>query len=104
MRKKSLKERMQELMPCVNELRDKIFDIVKTHPELFIDVESTDSQVAGFMLSICFNKRDSKVDLLAVDMSIGYCGSTSVTYKRDWMGKEKFKEVGDAIIIKRKRS
>lgn len=96
MGKKSLKRCMQELKPRVDELHDVVLDIVKKHPELFINVADSDNQVTSFMLTIGFDKQNNKIGLLSLDATLGYSGHANVCYMRDWQGKNEIKELKNA--------
>lgn len=96
MGKKSLKKCMQELKPRIDELHDMVLDIVKKHPELFINVTNSDNQVTSFMLTIGFDKQNGKVGMLSFDATLGYSGHANVCYTRDWQGKNEIKELKNA--------
>lgn len=90
MGKKTIKGYLKGMLPDIIRLKKKVQDCATKHPEMFVDVDNTDScQVTGFLLSLSFEKKkgDNKsVKLLCMDAWLGHNGFPSAKLRLDWSG------------------
>lgn len=94
MGKRSIKAYLNSMTEYMAVLRAIAMSCVHQHPKMFFDVESTNSQVAGFMLSMSFSrdKDTGKVSPLSMDAWLGHSGKPHATLTIDYKGNVTLEE------------